>query len=86
MTVNYTEESTTMKGEELAEHFEDINNDIKQIDIRALKESTGKKILRAMERLKKLISECTKLLSLKLFLTFWKASKVGAIKSEELYI
>ena len=61
LTVNYTEESTTMKGEELAEHFEDINNDIKQIDIRALKESTGKKILRAMERLKKLISECTKL-------------------------
>ena len=61
LAVNYTEESTTMKGEELTEYFEDINNGIKQIDIRVLKESAGKKILRAMERLKKLISGCTKL-------------------------
>ncbi|MBP9479733.1 MAG: hypothetical protein KBF12_14100 [Sebaldella sp.] len=58
---NYTEEPLTVKGEWLNDHAEEINKGLKQLDIRALREKTGKKILGALQRLKKLISECTKL-------------------------
>ena len=58
---NVTEESVYFKGEELREYFEDLEKEVKQIDIRSMKHSTGKKIMKTIKRVFRLISECTKL-------------------------
>ena len=62
---NMTEESVYFKGEELRGYFEDMEKEIKQIDIRSMKHSTGKKIMKTIKRVFRLISECTKLNTVK---------------------
>ena len=58
---NITEESMQLKGEELREYFENLEKEVRKIDIRNIKHSTGKKIMKAIDRVFKLISSCTKL-------------------------
>ena len=58
---NITEESMQLKGEELREYFEDLEKEVRKIDIRNIKHSTGKKIMKAIDRVFRLISGCTKL-------------------------
>ena len=58
---NITEKSTQLKGEELREYFENMEKEIRKIDIRSMKQSTGKKIMKAIKRVFELISGCTKL-------------------------
>ena len=58
---NITEKSTQLKGEELREYFENMEKEIRKIDIRNMKQSTGKKIMKAIKRVFELISGCTKL-------------------------
>ena len=57
---NITEKSTQLKGEELREYFENMEKEIRKIDIRNMKQSTGKKIMKAIKRVFELISGCTK--------------------------
>ena len=61
LTVNYTEESKTEKNWNFGIYVEDIKEEVENIDIRVLKEKDGKRIQNALKKLKKLISECTKL-------------------------
>ena len=58
---NITEESMQLKGEELREYFENLEKEVRKIDIRSIKHHTGKKIMKAIDRVFKLISSCTKL-------------------------
>ena len=62
---NITEKSTQLKGEELREYFENMEKEIRKIDIRSMKQSTGKKIMKAIKRVFELISGCTKLNTVK---------------------
>ena len=58
---NITEESMQLKGEELREYFENLEKEVRKIDIRSIKHHTGKKIMKAIDRVFKLISGCIKL-------------------------
>ena len=58
---NITEESTQLKGEELREYFRDLEKEVRSIDIRSMKHNTGKKIMKAIDRVFRLICGCTKL-------------------------
>ena len=50
-----------LNGEEVREKLQEVVKEIVRIDIRKLKHSTGKKIMKAFDTIFKLISECTKL-------------------------
>ena len=50
-----------LNGEEVREKLEEALKEIARIDIRKLKNSAGKKIMKAFDTIFKLISECTKL-------------------------
>ena len=58
---NITEESTQLKGQDLKEYFEELEKETRKIDIRSMKQGTGKKIIKAIDRVFRLISGCTKL-------------------------
>ena len=58
---NITEESTQLKGEELREYFRELEKEVRTIDIRSMKHNTGKKIMKAVDRVFKLIYGCTKI-------------------------
>ena len=58
---NITEESTQLKGEELREYFRELEKEVRTIDIRSMKHNTGKKIMKAIDRVFRLICGCTKL-------------------------
>ena len=58
---NITEESTQLKGEELREYFRELEKEVRSIDIRSMKHNTGKKIIKAIDRVFKLVCGCTKL-------------------------
>ena len=62
---NITEESTQLKGEELREYFRDLEKEVRSIDIRSMKHNTGKKIMKAIDRVFKLIYGCTKINKMK---------------------
>ena len=62
---NITEESTQLKGEELREYFRELEKEVRTIDIRSMKHNTGKKIMKAVDRVFKLIYGCTKLSKVK---------------------
>ena len=62
---NITEESMQLKGEELREYFENLEKETRKIDKRNIKQSTGKKIMKAIKRVFNLISGCTKLNTVK---------------------
>ena len=62
---NITEESTQLKGEELREYFRELEKEVRTIDIRSMKHNTGKKIMKAIDRVFKLIYGCTKLSKVK---------------------
>lgn len=48
------------------ELYELMEKEAKKIDIRSMKQSTGKKIMKAINRVFRLISECTKLNTVKI--------------------
>ena len=58
---NITEEGTQLKGEELREYFRELEKEVRTIDIRSMKHNTGKKIMKAIDRVFRLICGCTKL-------------------------